>query len=380
MKTILVLANNDVGLYKFRKELLQALIEKGNKVYIALPYGKLVEPLIQMGCKFINTNLERRGINPITDFKLLLQYKKIIEHVKPDLVLTYTIKPNIYGGLISRLIKIPYIANITGLGTAFQREDMLKKFIVGLYKAALGNVKSVFFENQGNKQVFLDNHIIGEEVAVVMNGAGVNLEEYPFTSMPEGDTIRFLFIGRVMKEKGVDELFAAAKKIKKEYNNVEFDIVGPFEEDYESIVRELQDRGIINYYGYQEDVRPFIEKCHCVVLPSYHEGMANTLLEAAAMGRPLIASNIHGCKEAVYNNGFVCEIKNTESIYLKIVEYINTCLEDKVRMGENSRKHIEIEFDKKKVVKRSMNIIYCELKDKNVIRYGELKGIGEEND
>lgn len=357
MKKILILANNDVGLYKFRKELIQALIGQGDKVYISLPYGKLVEPLKEMGCEFIDTPVDRRGINPITDFKLLLAYKKIVKKVEPDLILTYTIKPNIYGGLISRLKKVPYIVNITGLGTAFQGNGILKKVIVALYKVALGRVKNVLFENEGNKQVFIDNHIIKEETAVVMNGAGVNLEEYPFTPMPQEGPIRFLFIGRVMKEKGVDELFEAAKKIKKEYDNVEFDIVGPFEEDYEETVKKLQQEGIINYYGYQEDVRPFIAKCHCFVLPSYHEGMANTLLEAAAMGRPLITSNIHGCKEAVRDNGYLCEVKNIECLYRQIRNLIELENCDRNKLGIHSRKYIEEVFDKVLIVKKTKEIV-----------------------
>lgn len=359
MKKILILANNDVGLYKFRKELIQALIDQGDKVYISLPYGKLVEPLKAMGCEFIDTPVDRRGINPITDFKLLLEYRKIVKRVKPDLILTYTIKPNIYGGLVSRLKKVPYIVNITGLGSAFQGDGILKKVIVTLYKVALGKVKNVFFENEGNKQVFIDNHIIKEETAVVMNGAGVNLDEYPFTPMPEGEPIRFLFIGRVMKEKGVDELFEAAKRIKKEYNNVEFDIVGPFEDDYGEVVKELQVGGIINYYGYQEDVRPFIAKCHCFVLPSYHEGMANTLLEAAAMGRPLITSDIYGCKEAIdrKQNGIVVEVKDIEKLYCSLLDFININDSEKNRRGMASRVHIENRFSKSKVVDISKKYI-----------------------
>lgn len=356
MKKILILANKDTGLYKFRKELIQKLLEEGNKIYISLPYGKLVEPLKEMGCEFIDTPVDRRGVNPITDFRLLLEYMKIVKRIEPDLIITYTIKPNIYGGLISRLKKVPYIVNITGLGSAFQGDGILKKVIVILYKMALGKVKIVFFENEGNKQVFVDNHIIKEETSVVMHGAGVNLEEYLFTPMPEGNPIRFLFIGRVMKEKGIDELFEVAQRIKQKYENVEFDIVGPFEDDYEKLVQKLQENGILNYYGYQEDIKPFIAKCHCFVLPSYHEGMANTLLEAAAMGRPLITSNIHGCKEAVdeNKNGYLGNIKNCNQIIENIEKFIKTDKIQKEKMGEESRKIMEEFFDKKIIVNKTM--------------------------
>lgn len=358
MKKILILANNDVGLYKFRKELIQELIKDGNNIYISLPYGNFVDELIKIGCKFINTEIDRRGINPITDFKLLLNYKSIVQKVKPDLIITYTIKPNIYGGLISRVKNIPYIVNITGLGTAFQGDGLLKKVIVNLYKISLGKVRYVFFENECNKQTFIDSNIIKEDLAVVMNGAGVNLEEYLLTPMPDDDKIRFLFIGRVMKEKGIEELFAVAKKIKSEYKNIEFDIVGPFEDNYKNIVEELQKEGIINYYGYQSDVKYFIKRCSCFVLPSYHEGMANTLLEAGAMGRPIITTDIYGCKEAIKDNGYVCKKKDKDSLYKQIKKYIELDVKLKANLGFNSRIHIETKFDRIKVVNKTLNYIY----------------------
>lgn len=357
MKKTLILANNDIGLYKFRKELIQALIDEGNQIVIALPYGKLVEPLVRMGCEFVEVPIDRRGINPLKDMRLALKYRKIIKDIKPDQIITYTIKPNIYGGMMSRLLKKQYFINITGLGTAFQGNGILKKVIIMLYKLALGKVSYVFFENEGNRNVFLEYNIVAKEKAVVMNGAGVNLEEYPYTPMPTSDTIRFLFIGRVMKEKGVDELFAAARKIKEDYANVAFDIVGPFEEDYKEEVQQLQDEGIIQYHGYQEDIRPFIASCHCFVLPSYHEGMANTLLEAAAMGRPLITTDIYGCREAVEGNGILIRIQDTDSLYRGIKFYYKIPIEEQIKMGMESREIIIRKFNRKRVVEKTINKI-----------------------
>lgn len=359
MKEILILTNCDVGLYNFRKELIQALLNKGNKVYISLPYGKLVDKLVQMGCEFIHTPVDRRGINPITDMKLLLAYKKIIKNVKVDMVITYTVKPNIYGGLVCRFYKIPYATNITGLGTAFQNDGLLKKLITFLYKSSLKKAGAVLFENSGNKQVFLDNNIVDENKCFVMNGAGVNIDEYSFTPMLDGETIRFLFIGRIMKEKGVDELFEAAKWITEEFNNVEFDIVGPFEDNYEEKVKALEKEGIINFHGFQSDVKTYIRQAHCFVLPSYHEGMANALLECAAMGRPLITTNIYGCREAVKDgeNGFLCEVRNSIDLYKKIKKFIEIPVCKKVNMGIESRKHIEKLFDKKLVINKTMDVM-----------------------
>lgn len=359
MKRILILANFDVGLYKFRKELIQELLNQGNEVYISLPDGELVRSLEKMGCKFVNTAVDRRGINPKTDAKLMFFYKKLIRKLHPDLVITYTIKPNIYGGLMCRMLRVPYAVNITGLGTAFQSESAVKKLVTFLYKIALKKAKVVFFENIGNKQTFLDLHILKEKQICVLNGAGVNLAEYPFCEYPSENETRFLFIGRVMKEKGVDELFEAAERIKKQHSDVFFDVVGPMEDDYKSRIEELVKKGVVVYHGYQKDVKPFIENCHCFVLPSYHEGMANTLLEAGAMGRPLITSNIHGCLEAVEEgrNGYLAEAKNAESLLEQMEKFLALVYEERKGMGQASREVVQEKFDKKKVVGKTIREI-----------------------
>lgn len=356
-KKILILANLDVGLYKFRKALIKELLEQGNEVYIALPKGLLVEKLENMGCHFIETPVDRRGINPATDFKLMMRYFKMIRKIHPDLVITYTIKPNIYGGLAARIKRIPYAVNITGLGTAFQSENMIKKLVVFLYKLSCKKAKTVFFENAENKQVFLNNKIIKEVQTCLLPGAGIDLDEYKMTLYPEESrNIRFLFIGRVMKEKGVEELLKAAKNIKKIYPEASFDIVGPMEDDYKERIQSLVRNGIIYYYGYQEDVKPFIKKCDCFVLPSYHEGMANTLLESAAMGRPLITSRIHGCMEAVKEgeNGYLVDVKDARGLEKKMVEFIELSYAQKKKMGEMSRKVMVERFDKRDVVRMTI--------------------------
>jgi len=356
MGKILILANFDVGLYKFRKELIQELLGQGNEVYISLPQGDLVQPLIDMGCKFIDTDVDRRGINPIADFKLLIRYLNILKQLKPDKVITYTIKPNVYGGIVCRIKKIPYVINITGLGTAFQNDGLMKRFITVLYKLSCKKAKMVFFENEKNQQIFIDSNIVKRESTCKLNGAGVNLEEYQFCEYPSDENIHFVFIGRVMKEKGVDELFEAAKRIKSEYGNVAFDIVGLFEDNYEKTIIELEEQGVIKFHGFQSNVKPFIERAHCFVLPSYHEGMANTLLECGAMGRPLITSGIYGCKEAVIDggNGYIVNVKDSEDLYQKVKRFIELPFEDKVKMGQTSRKYIASGFDKRRVVEMTI--------------------------
>ncbi len=375
---ILVLTNFDVGLYNFRKELLKKLIDDGNEVYISLPYGNRVEQLKEMGCKFVETELSRRGMNPAKDIKLFFKYIKIIGKIKPHKIITYTIKPNIYGGWAARIKNKPLYANITGLGTVFQGNGFVTNLVVQMYKFAFKKAKKVFFENCENRDVILSKGIIKEQQACLLNGAGVNLDEYPLCEYPTDAKIRFLFIGRVMKEKGIDELLHVAKRMHSEGKNAEFDIVGPFEDDYEAIIRELNDKGIINYHGFQSDVKPFIKNAHCFVLPSYHEGMANTLLECGAMGRPLITSNIHGCLEAVVDGqtGYLCNVRNSEDLYQKINSFIDIPYEQKKQMGKRSHMHISSVFDKTKVVNdtlseilgcRSKNVLFLTLLDFNSI-------------
>lgn len=350
---VLILANNDEGLYKFRKDLLETLLSKGHYVIASIPEGRWIKSIEHLGVKIILTEINRRGVNPIEDFVLFVQYLRIILSIKPDLVITYTIKPNIYGGVACRFLRVAYVENITGLGSAFQEKRFVKKMVCFLYKISCKKAKVVFFENEENKQIFVDNNLIREEQAYRLAGAGVNLEEYPYAEYPDKkETIRFLFIGRIMKEKGVDELFEVARKIKKEYPDILFDIVGPMEDEYEPVLNKLEKEGIITYYGYQKDVRPFIERCHCFVLPSWHEGMANTNLENASMGRPVITSKIHGCLEAVIDGetGYLCESKSSDSLCKVMKKFICLSYEQKRQMGIKGRKHIEDIFDKRKVV------------------------------
>ena len=352
-KRILVLANNDVGLYRFRKDLLAALLGAGHEVYISLPDGGFVSELVQLGCRFIDTPIERRGMNPIHDSKLFHQYRAILKEVKPDLVLTYTIKPNIYGGLACRMAHIPYAVNITGLGSAIENGGWLKKFVLALYKPALKGARVVFFENAGNRDTLAATGVVPQGRDVVLSGAGVNLEDYPYQSYPQEGAVRFLFVGRVMREKGVDELFAAAKRMKQEYGDgVEFHIVGSFEEGYKPLMDELEKAGVLKYHGYQSDMKRFYAMASCVVLPSYHEGMSNVLLEAAASGRPLITSDIPGCREAVEdgNSGYLCPAKDANALYGAMQRVMKLSVEQRSEMGCRGRERMEQRFSKTAVV------------------------------
>ena len=354
---ILILANDAVGLYQFRKELIEELL-KENTVLISLPYGERVEKLKRMGCLFIQMPFERRSVNPFNDLRLLKGYFSLIKKQKPDLIITYTIKPNIYGGLVCRLRKIQYAVNITGLGTAFQKQGMLRRFVILMYKVSLKKAKVVFFENIENCRIFINEGIICEKQVCLLNGAGVNLKQYNLVEYPKNDAVtRFLFIGRVMKEKGIDELFDAMRLLQEEGIKCTLDVLGGCEEDYEERIRKYEGEGWLHYYGYQKDVRPFILNCHCFVLPSWHEGMANTNLESAAMGRPVITSDIHGCKEAVKNgiSGYLIEKRNSNDLSIMMKKFVELSYNERKKMGMEGRIYMEEHFDKIDVVKKTIN-------------------------
>lgn len=355
-KAFLFLTNNSDGLYGFRRELLATLTEN-NSVYVSTPDDGYFDELRSIGCQIIETPIDRRGLNPITDINLFRQYRKLLRQIRPDMVITYTIKPNVYGGLACRLARIPYAANITGLGTAFQKAGILRTVASALYKIALKKADVVFFENSGNQQTFLDSHIVKDSQCCVLNGAGVNLEHYTFAKYPTGeDETRFLFIGRIMQEKGVDELFAAMERLHSEGMPCSLDVLGDYEEDYKAKIEQYEAAGWLRFHGYQKDVRPFVASCHCFVLPSWHEGMANTNLECAAMGRPLITSRIHGCMEAVIEgkSGLLCDAKNADSLYESMKTFIQLPHEKKSAMGITGRRHMEDKFDKMKVVEETI--------------------------
>lgn len=359
MKKILILANNDVGLYNFRKELLEKLLGEKYEIYISLPYGERVEKLKKLGCKFIDTPIDRRGINPIKDLKLMFNYFKILRDIKPNVVLTYTIKPNIYGSIACKFKKISYIVNITGVGTAIESGNLLSEILLKSYKFALKKAKCIFFQNDANKELFERKKIIHNNARRIP-GSGVNIVENAYVDYPNNKVIKFLFVGRVMQTKGIEEFLEAAKIIKERYKNTEFIILGGYDEEkYKEKVEEYARKDIVKYEGFQSDVRKYIIESNCLILPSYFEGMANVLLEAASTGRPIIASNIFGCKEAIDDgkNGYIVEVKSVDSLAEKIEKFLNLSYEEQREMGLKGRKKMEKEFDRNIVINAYMEEI-----------------------
>ena len=362
---ILMICNFTSGLYTFRGMLIQQLIQKGYDMYIIIPETdneneiEFERKVQDFHCHLIRVPMERRGMNPIKDLSLLKMYYKIIKNLKPDHVITYTIKPNIYGGLVCRHLHIPYTANITGLGTAFQNEGLLKRLVTFLYKQAFKKCHVVLFENTANRDVMINLSIVEKNQTHVLHGAGVDLEKFHYTSYPHHEVFRFLFIGRVMREKGIDELFSVMKRFNEEGMLCQLDVVGGYEEDYSERITKYEKAGWLNYHGYQKDVRPYIDNCDCFVLPSWHEGMANTNLECAATGRPLITSRIPGCQEAVEEGvtGYLVEVKNPDDLYEKMKKMCHLTLSEREEMGKQGRRKMEHEFDKKQVVKETIEAL-----------------------
>ncbi|WP_195514512.1 glycosyltransferase family 4 protein [Enterococcus sp. 1001283B150225_161107_E12] len=359
MKKIMILTNSDFGLYKFRKELIVELL-KHYKVYISVPDGKFIKYFRQIGCTVYCTPIDRRGKNPIKDFLLLNHYTKILKKEKPDCVLTYTIKPNIYGGLVCKILKIKYFVNITGLGSALENKSTLSHILFKIYKNVLDSSEVVFFQNKSN-QIKINKSIKNSVKQVLLPGSGVNLEEYSFINYPKnsGET-NYIYVGRIMESKGVNELLEAFKLLKNKYVNVSLTFIGNFEEDFDKKqFNDLYKKGIINYMGIKEDIRRFYKESNVIVNPSHHEGMSNVLLEAASSGRPMIASNIPGCKEIVKNdyNGYLFDTKEVQSLFLALEKFHLLSHEKKLKMGKNANNYVTKYFNRNIIIDTYLNEI-----------------------
>lgn len=354
---VLILSNQANGLVLFRKELLQTLINRGWETLVSVPMDEKCSKITALGCRICPVELERRGMNPVKDLKLLFHYLKLLKKEKPDVVLTYTIKPNLYGGLASRIRKVPYLMNITGLGTSLENQGMLGKILLVFYRFVTQGAKCVFFQNSGNME-FMQKRNIARNNSCLLPGSGINLAEHPQEEYPsEEQGIRFLAVLRVMKDKGVSEYLQAAEIIKKKYKNVSFGLAGEFEEDsrkeYELWLQELENQGIIHYMGHIDNVPEVMAESHVVVHPSYHEGLSNVLLEAASCGRPVLASNVPGCRETMCDHvtGILFEARSIDSLASAIEEMLTLTKDARRQMGLEGRKYVEINFNRETVIK-----------------------------
>lgn len=354
MSKVLFLVNHDVVIYNFRLELVERLLAEGHQVVISSPYGERIDDLLALGCEFRPIELSRHGMNPVQELKLLRDYTKLIRAEKPDIVFSYTIKPNIYGGMACAMAGVPYVANITGLGTAVENSGIVQKITVMLYRIAFCKVQRVFFQNEENRQFFVDRKLAMGKHGM-LPGSGVNLQRFAPLEYPSEETTEFVFISRIMKEKGADQYLEAAEYIREKYPNTRFHICGFCEQAYEQRLQELHDKGVIIYHGMVRDVKQVIAKTHCTIHPTYYpEGLSNVLLESAACARALITTNRSGCREVIDNgvNGFVVEQKNAKDLIEKIETFLTLPWEQKKAMGVAGRAKVEKEFDRQIVVEK----------------------------
>lgn len=353
---ILILSNYANGLYLFRKEVLLAFRKQGYETVISVPGDENCRKLEDMGFRVIPTEFERRGSNPVHDFKLFLKYIKLLKGQKPDVVLTYTIKPNLYGGLACRIRRIPYLVNITGLGTAVEKQGLMGRALTAFYRVAVKKAACVFFQNEGNKQFMLEHGVKGAKCRL-LPGSGVNLQEHPYESYPsEDEGIIFLAVLRVMKDKGIEEYLTAAQQIGEEYPESRFYLVGEYEQeskkDYEPWIQRLSDEGKLKYFGHIDNVPEVMAKSHVIVHPSYHEGLSNVLLEAAACGRPVLASDVPGCRETLQNglSGLTFPPRDAQGLMRAMKTILSYTKSDRQEMGVRGREYVENVFDRQKVI------------------------------
>ena len=358
-RKILIITNHSYMLYRFRLELIQKLSEE-HEVILSMPFVGHEDDFQKLGFQCIETKLERRGMNPLKDLSLIKEYRRQLKEIQPDLVITFSIKPNIYAGWLCGRERIPYAAVVQGLGSAFDR-PFLSRLVSLLYRSALMKAMAVFFENETDAQFFVEKNLVSFAKIKVLPGAGVNLKTYEYKKYPKNEVFRFAYIGRIMKEKGISELFEACEKLREKGYHFILDLVGFYEDELKDIYKKEVDRQVIKGYaddhGFKEDPRPYYEMADCIVMPSYHEGMSNVLLEAAAMGRPVITTDIPGCREAVDDkeSGLLVKPRDTASLTEAMETMLKKTRKERESMGKAGRRKMEETFDKDKVVEETIS-------------------------
>jgi galacturonosyltransferase len=356
---VLLVANKDITLSLFRKEFIEELIILNHEVYILSPYGKKLDYFSSIGAKLIDYSIDRRGKNPLSEVKILVKFNRIISEIRPEYVFTYTIKPNIYMGIISRFRSMRFIPTITGLGSTLNHKGILKHIILRLYKISFKKTYIAFFQNTVNLEWFkskINNRINTR----LVNGSGVNVDKFMYNKLILTGITKFLFLGRIMKDKGIEEFLSVALKLKNKYHNeVEFIIAGFIEDDYNNQIQKMQTEGIVKYLGFVDDTYNVLIECTVVVLPSYHEGLSNVLLEAQSVGRPVIATDIPGCRETFIDgkSGLAVKVKSSIDLYEKMEHFHLLSDNQKIEMSINGRNHIEKIFDRRKVIYEYVNVI-----------------------
>lgn len=363
-RNIIMVGNTAWGMYNFRKDLLKTLLTNGYSITVIAPFDlHFTSKIKDIGCDFINIEIDAKGSNIISDLKLIIHFLKIYKKLKPSFIFHYTIKPNIYGSIAAKILNIPHIAVITGLGYTFLNRNFVSFFAKLLYKISLTSAKQIWFLNQDDKNLFISKKILKADRCRILNGEGINLEEY-HPQEKENNIKSFLLIARLLWDKGVREYVEAARLLKKANLNVQFNIIGYTGVNNPSAVEEKdvtawQNEGTINYLGSTNNIISYIANSSCIVLPSYREGLSRVLLEAASMSRPIVATNITGCKEIVDDgiSGYLCEVKNAQSLADKMQIIISLSEEQLNIMGSKGREKVTREFDQKIINNEYLKIL-----------------------
>ena len=368
MHKIVIALNSSWNIINFRSGLIKALIAEGFDVIAVAPEDKYTQLIQEMGCKFVSIPMKTQGKNIFLDAYLLLNYIKIFHREKPDALLTFTIKPNIYGSFAARILRIPRINNISGLGAVFINPGFLTKVVKFLYKLALKNTNTVFFQNIDDFTYFIKAKITKPKQSRVIPGSGINLKNFKSVRLNKPKNLgelSFLLIARMLWDKGIAEYVNAAKIVKSEFLNAKFFLLGPLDTNNPAgiplnQIAQWNEDGHIDYLGASDQVSDIILLSDCIVLPSYREGVPRSLLEGAAMGRPLIATDVAGCKETIEDglNGLLCMPRDAEDLADKMITLIKLSHEERQSMGDKSRKKVEIEFDEKIVIENYLSAIY----------------------
>lgn len=355
---VLITINTAFNVSNFRAGLVRALIAEGHQVTALVPADKHVAQIAELGAEVVDLSMDKKGLSVVNDFLLVQRFMREFRNHCPDIILSYTIKNNIYGAIAAQRVGIPFIPTVTGLGTAFLGHPLLTEFVTRLYRKAFRPLPKIFFQNRDDQNVFLERRIVTEDQCVLVAGSGINLTRFSPSPLPStGEDAVFLMIGRVLRDKGVSEYVNAARIVRKQIPTARFQLLGPAGYENRTAfsrkdVAAWEEEGILEYLGTCNDVRPAIAGADCVVLPSYREGTPRTLLEAASMGRPLIATNVPGCREVVEDglNGALCKARDADSLAAACLKFLALSPDAKFRLGSASRAKAERQFDERLVI------------------------------
>lgn len=361
---IAVVLNTSWNIYNFRINLVRKLIAEGYEVHTIAPKDDYTPFLIAEGCVHHPIKMDSRGANPLKDSALIFELYLIYRKIRPDIILHYTIKPNVYGTLAAALLKIPVINNVCGLGTVFLRKNLISAVAIILYKISFRFANKVFFQNPDDLKLFVNRKIIRPEAVDLLPGSGIDLKKFHFSPFTRNITFTFLLISRLITDKGILDYIEAVKILQQKGLKARFQILGCMDPEHKrgikvKLIREWIENNIIEYLGTTQDVRRFIQDADCIVLPSYREGTPRTLLEAASSGKPIIATDVPGCNHVVINqfNGLLCKMKDAGDLADKMGELAAFADEKLAQFGLNGRFKMEAEYDESLVINKYLGAL-----------------------